>query len=144
MNHDLPEKAVTIAYTVPYADTDRMGIVYYANYLEYFERLRNELIRTCGLSYREVEESGVGLPVIEAHVEYIAPAEYDDQLDISGFVEWIQGSRLCVQYRINRGEDHLVSGYTIHSAAALEGGMPRRVPKQLTDFFADVVRRGEA
>jgi acyl-CoA thioester hydrolase len=62
-------KKVSISYRVPYADTDQMGVVYYANYLVYFERLRNELVRAGGRSYRQWEEDGITLPVIEAHCD---------------------------------------------------------------------------
>ena len=72
----------TIPYRVPYADTDQMGIVYYANYFVYFERLRNELLRATGVPYRVWEERGLRLPVVEAHAAYIAPARYDDLLEI--------------------------------------------------------------
>jgi len=59
---------------VRYADTDRMGIVYHANYLVWFEVGRTEWLRDAGWSYREIEEGGVSLPVIEAHCEYRQPA----------------------------------------------------------------------
>ena len=55
---------VHVPYRVPYADTDRMGVVYYGNYLVYFERARNELLRALDLTYREIEERGFGLPVL--------------------------------------------------------------------------------
>ena len=57
---------VSIEYRVPYADTDQMKVVYYANYLVYFERMRNELLRNTGCTYYQMEEDGLALPVIEA------------------------------------------------------------------------------
>ena len=67
---------------VRYADTDQMGVVYYANYLVWFEVGRTEWLRDGGWSYREMEEDGVALPVIEAHCEYRQPARYDDEIEI--------------------------------------------------------------
>ena len=68
---------------VRYAETDRMGVVYYANYLIWFEVGRTEWLRHSGWSYRQMEhEGGVQLPVIEAHCEYRQPARYDDEIDI--------------------------------------------------------------
>src|SRR5687767_15246932 len=67
---------------VRYAETDRMGVVYYANYLVWFEVARADLMRSLGWTYREMEESGVILPVIEAHCEYKRPARYDDEIEI--------------------------------------------------------------
>ena len=67
---------------VRYAETDQMGVVYYANYFVWFEVARTDLLRSLGWSYREMEEAGVSLPVIEAHCEYSRPARYDDELEI--------------------------------------------------------------
>src|SRR5688572_6809365 len=67
---------------VRYSETDRMGVVYYANYLVWFEVARAELLRTLGWSYREMEETGVFLPVIEAHCQYLRPARYDDEIEV--------------------------------------------------------------
>src|SRR5262245_36376771 len=61
---------------VRYADTDQMGVVYYANYLVWFEVGRTEWLREAGWNYRDMEETGVSLPVIEAHCEYRQPARY--------------------------------------------------------------------
>ena len=68
---------------VIYGDTDQMGVVYYANYLRYFEAARNEFIRAKGLRYRDFEvQHGLLLPVAEAHVSYRTPARYDDLLAV--------------------------------------------------------------
>ncbi|NQZ58345.1 MAG: acyl-CoA thioesterase, partial [Lentisphaeraceae bacterium] len=69
-----------MTYRVPYADTDQMGVVYYANFLTYFERVRNEFFRELKYSYRKLEQQGVMLPVVEAHCNYKQPALYDDLL----------------------------------------------------------------
>ena len=68
---------------VRYADTDRMGVVYYANYLVWFEVGRTEWLRETGWSYREMEADGIALPVIEAQCEYRQPARYDDEIEIA-------------------------------------------------------------
>src|SRR4029078_12071802 len=67
---------------VRYAETDQMGVVYYANYLVWFEVARADLLRSLGWTYREMEGSGVLLPVIEAHCEYRRPARYDEEIEI--------------------------------------------------------------
>ena len=77
-----PEYVTTLR--VRYAETDRMGVVYHANYLVWFEVGRTDLLRGLGWTYREMEESGVMLPVIEAHCEYRRPARYDDPLIVIG------------------------------------------------------------
>ena len=76
-------KKVTVEYRVPYADTDQMGVVYYGNYLTFFERARNELMRAAGYTYQRCEAEGFLLPVIHAEVDYRSPAKYDDMLEIT-------------------------------------------------------------
>lgn len=120
----------TIPYRVPYADTDQMGIVYYANYFVYFERLRNELLRATGVPYRVWEERGLRLPVVEAHAAYIAPARYDDLLEIKGWLSQAGKVRLRIDYEISRSSTILAGGYTIHACLNREG-RPTRVPEEI-------------
>lgn len=100
-------------YRVPYADTDQMGVVYYANYLEYFERSRTEMLRSVGLPYSELEKQNIFLPVSEAHCRYLAPARYDDLLTFRSRVSEIKGVRMRVESEVWRGDELLVSGYVI-------------------------------
>lgn len=124
----------TIGYRVMYAETDAMGVVYYAQYFVYFERLRNELIRQSGKTYREIESDGLLLPVTEAHAGYHGSARYDDLIHIHGRPAWMQGSRFRVDYKIYLENELLVDGYTIHTTINKEG-QPRRIPKSLMDRF---------
>lgn len=98
---------------VPYAHTDQMRFVYYANYLVYFEMARAEMLREAGLPYSELEKQGVYLPVVEAHCEYKTPAHFDDKLEIVSRCQ-IKGARLRVSYEILRGTEVIVTGYTVH------------------------------
>ena len=83
MNLSMPQPVHSYAYRVLYGDTDAAGVVYYANYLRYFERGRTEYMRDIVLmTYREVEGLGLILPVIECYSRYKAPAIYDDLLTI--------------------------------------------------------------
>jgi acyl-CoA thioester hydrolase len=117
-------------YRVPYADTDQMGVVYYANYLIYFERLRTELLREAGFPYRELETAGIYLPVIEALCNYKSSARYDDLLTFKGRVAEAGGVRVKIVCEVWRGDELLVSGHTIHAATNREG-RPRRLPEEL-------------
>ncbi len=121
---------ITITYRVPYADTDQMGFVYYANYLVYFERLRNELLRRSGTPYKEWEARGILLPVIEAYCRYRAPAHYDDLLKISGRISMGKGTRIRIDYQVKRDDSVLADGYTVH-ACLKRSGRPTRVPEEL-------------
>ena len=124
-----------LAYRVPYADTDQMGVVYYGNYLTYFERARGELLRSLGLTYHEIERRGFALPVLSAHVEYKAPARYDDLLDIRGWVGERRAVRVRVDCAVYRDEILLAEGYTVHAFVELATLRPTRFPAELAELF---------
>ena len=109
-------RKITMEYRVPYADTDQMGVVYYGNYLTLFERARNELMRSCGYTYRECEAEGWMLPVIHAEVDYKSPARYDDLLEVTAYVQQQKGVRLEIACEVRRkGEEAILAkGFTRH------------------------------
>jgi acyl-CoA thioester hydrolase len=119
-------RRITLPYRVPYADTDQMRVVYYANYLTLFERARNELMRACGFTYRELEAAGFALPVLEAHVTYHAPATYDDLLEITAWCERFQGVRLTIRCEVRRDGTLLAEGYTVHAHVSATTLRPTR------------------
>lgn len=132
-----PQKSPqTIAVRVRYAETDKMGVVYHANYFIWFEIARCELLRSVGTSYRELESTGIGLPVIEAHCEYKVPARYDDELEVRAWGELISGARVEFRYEIRRPVDGAVNatGRTVH--ASVDGsGRPCRLPDHIRDLL---------
>jgi acyl-CoA thioester hydrolase len=112
---------VTTQVRVRYAETDQMGIVYYANYLVWFELGRVELLRSLGLAYSNLEKDhSLILPVVDAHCRYREPARYDDEILIETSPALLRGSVLKFTYRILRkasgGEEHalLAEGETVH------------------------------
>jgi len=123
-------KTHTFQLYVPYADTDQMGFVYYANYLVYFEMARSAMMRDAGFSYKKLEEIGVMLPVLKAHVNYKQPAHYEDLLSIIATYHPFKKSRLYVDYQVFRGEELLADGYTEHVCMTTEG-RPRRPAPEL-------------
>jgi acyl-CoA thioester hydrolase len=121
---------------VRYAETDRMGVVYYANYLVWFEVARADLLRTLGWSYREMEETGVSLPVIQAHCDYKAPARYDDEIVIRT-EGWLRSPvRMEFAYQVSRKADGVLSasGTTMHAALGPDG-RPCRLPERVRNAF---------
>jgi acyl-CoA thioester hydrolase len=122
---------------VRYAETDKMGVVYYANYFVWFEVGRCELLRTLGWSYREMEGTGIYLPVIEAHCEYRQPARYDDDIEISTRGALISPVRMEFRYEVRlTGEDGVtVEGRTVHAAVDATG-RPCRLPDRIRSAFA--------
>src|SRR5204863_8679416 len=87
---------------VRYAETDKMGVVYYANYLVWFEVARADLLRTLGWSYREMEIAGISLPVIEAQCQYLRPARYDDEIEVKTEGRMVSPVRMEFQYQVIR------------------------------------------
>ena len=120
-----------LTYRVPYADTDQMGVVYYANYLEYFERARNEMLRGLNFSYKEMESMGFALPVHEAKVTYKASARYDDLLEITAQCTKFDGLRLTIAAEVRREGQLLASGYTVHVCVDLKTLHPVRPTPEL-------------
>ena len=120
-------------YRVPYADTDMMGVVYYANYLVMFERARNELMRACGYTYRECEAEGWMLPVIHAEVDYKSPARYDDLLEVTAYVQQQKGVRLEIACEVRRkGEEAILAkGFTRHCFVSTSDFRPVPPPPRL-------------
>jgi acyl-CoA thioester hydrolase len=129
---------VTMKYRVPYADTDQMQVVYYGNYLTYFERIRNEVLRSTGFSYRQLEETGYTLPVKEAHVNYYAPASYDDLLEISGWCGMLRGVKLTIHCEVRRDNKLLADGHTLHVCCDLKTMKPVRPPDHLMKLIANL------
>ena len=119
---------------VRYAETDRMGVVYYANYLVWFEVARTDWLRDTGWSYREMEATGVSLPVIEAHCEYRQPARYDDEIEIRTGASLISPVRIRFDYEVIRAGEVLSSGHTVHAAVDAVG-RPCRLPQRVRDLL---------
>jgi len=122
---------------VRYAETDQMGVVYYANYLVWFEIGRTDWLRTMGWSYREIEADGVQLPVIEATCEYRQGARYDDQIEIRTRAAVLSPVRIRFDYEVVRQADQVVlaAGHTIHATIDRDG-RPVRMPKRIEELFA--------
>lgn len=103
-------------YRVRYADTDKMGISYYANYLVWFEAARTEYFRALGLPYTECEKQGFYLPAIESRVKYLGPSTYDDLLLVRTSVSKMGRTSMQFEYRVfpKGSEKILTTGSTDH------------------------------
>ena len=111
---------------VLYGDTDSGGVVYYANYLRYFEAGRTEYMRELVASYRALEEQGFILPVVECHVRYKASARYDDLLVVETSLAEVKPLSCRFTYRISREDGKvLILGSTTHAAVDRAGKLVR-------------------
>ena len=127
-------KSVT-EYRVLYAHTDKMGVVNNVRYLEYFEAGRNDFLRKLGFPYTELEKINTGLPVIEAHLNFISSAKYDDVISINTFLNKLPTVRFTIDYEIYCGEMLIVTGYTVHAFVNLEKMKPVRPPEIFMEFL---------
>ena len=134
----LLSRNTVLKYRVPYADTDQMGVVYYANYLKYFEMLRTEMMIAAGESYQQMEEHGYALPVIEAVCRYKASAHFEDVLEITGRIAECKGVRVKIECEIHCRGKLLAEGYTVHACINREG-RPVRAPQTLIQLMTGEV-----
>ena len=113
---------------VRYAETDKMGVVYYSNYLVWFEVARTEFFREKGIVYRDIEEKDkIYLPVTEAYCRYRSPLRYDDEVEILTEVTYIGPTRITFEFEVMSGGKVTTTGKTVH-VFVNEKGSPIRVP----------------
>ncbi len=135
----------TTSYRVLYGDTDAAGVVYYANYLKYFEIGRTELMRDWVISYRKIEELDIILPVSECYSRFKAPARYDDLLTIETEVAELKKYSCRFNYRIYRKDQIdsrpllLVKGYTINASISREGKLVQ-LPQEILSKLASLCK----
>lgn len=120
-----------------YAETDRMGYVYYGVYAQYFEVARVEALRSMGLSYKQMEDDGVMLPVRDMQVTYHKPAFYDEALTITTLIATLPNVRIVFRYEVrNEANDLLTEATTTLVFIDKTTGRPCRAPQPLLDLFA--------
>ena len=122
---------------VRHAETDQMGIAHHAEYFAWFEVGRTDLLRECGMTYRDLEADGLRLPVIEASARYLKPVLYDDVLEVRTEITKLGGARVGFSYEVRRDgtEGPLATGTTEHAAVDTRG-RPRRLPEPLRRSLA--------
>lgn len=141
MKTEPPKITNLTSYRVIYGDTDQMGVVYYANYLRWFERGRSEFLRQIGLPYATIEKAGFHFPVAEVTCRYTQSAHYDDVIQIETELSQLGRASLSFEYRISREADRslLATGATRH-ACIDHGGQVKRIPAILHNAIAAIVR----
>ncbi len=121
---------------VRYAETDQMGYVYYGNYAMYFEVARVEAMRSVGFSYKQMEEEGVMMPVLESQIKYHKPGKYDELLTIKTRIPEFPGIRIKFDYEVfNEMEELITEGSTTLTFLNKETHRPTRPPKNLLDLL---------
>jgi acyl-CoA thioester hydrolase len=124
---------------VIFGDTDQMGVVYYANYLRFFESARAAYWRSLGRTYKDLEDAQVAMPVIEAHCNYKKPSRYEDLLEVDIRVAEMRTASIRFEYVVFRGSDVIAEGYTRHAIIG-PNGRPRAIPQFMKDLIATETR----
>ena len=132
----MTDRTGTSLVRVRYAETDQMRVAYHANFFVWFEVGRTDLLRQIGWSYRDMEEAGFQLPVVEARCRYLRPARYDDELEIRTVGRLVSPVRVTFDYEAVRRSDLAVTatGQTLHASVTPEG-RPCRLPSRVRDLF---------
>jgi acyl-CoA thioester hydrolase len=123
---------------VRYRECDPMSVAYHTFYLDYFEEARTEALRDIGLPYKQLEDSGIIMPVVEASIRYLAPARYDDMLEIETVFEEIPRVRVPILYTVRRENEDtvLATGTVVLCFVDTERGRPVPAPKAIRDAFS--------
>lgn len=122
---------------VRYAETDMMGVVYHGNYFAWFEVGRTQLLKEQGIVYRDLEAQGYLLPVIEISAKYLRPARYDDEITVITTLNERPLLRIRLDYEVKRGDELLVTGFTVHTFINRQGE-PVRPPTVFADRMKEL------
>ena len=112
---DLAKLPLVSRKRVLYGEVDKMNFVYASHYLTWFEQGRNEYLRLCGTPYTQMEADGLALPVVEAHVWYVAPVHYDDLLDIRCAITACSKTTATFLFSIEKDGERVAAGSTRHA-----------------------------
>lgn len=121
---------------VRYAETDQMGYVYYGNYAMYFEVARVEALRSAGFSYKQMEDDGIIMPVLDLHTQFIKPGKYDELLTIKTTIPEMPGIRIKFEYEVfNEAGEPITKGRTTLTFLKKESHKPCRPSQYLLDLI---------
>lgn len=126
----------TLHYRVCYADTDKMGYMYYGNYARLYEIARVECLRQLGVVYADLEDKGIALPVIENQSRFLAPAKYDEVLRVECRIEQLPLAKICFDYDIFNPEGMKIHiGKTILVFMDSQRQKPLRLPQEVREVL---------
>ena len=126
---------------VRYAETDQMSFVYYGIYAQYFEVGRVELLRSLGVSYKEIEEMGYALPVVNFNVKYKKPAYYDDELTIKTTIKELPSAKITFYYETyNENKELLNTAEVVLVFVNKESGKPCFAPEFIMNKFKENIK----
>jgi len=137
-------KFTEVKIRVRYKETDQMGVVHHSNYYTWFEVARTEFMRSADMNYRQMEEEGVMLPLLETHCRYLQGAKYDDLITVRTWISKFAGIRLTMEFEVIRDEDGvlLAKGSTVHAFTDTELkplNIKRKYP-EIYELFTNLIK----
>ncbi len=121
---------------IRYAETDQMGVVYYGNYAQFFEVARVEALRSLGMSYRQLEERGVILPVRSLEIQYRGSAVYDEQIEVKTVIPELPQTRIIFNHEVlNEGGKLITTGQVQLVFVSAQTKRPMRAPAYFQELF---------
>lgn len=126
--------AHSVEIRVRYQETDKFGIVYYANYYVWFEIARTEFFRSMGFPYTELEKKGVYIVVANSSCQYKQPAYYDDQITVRSRVSSLKNTSFTFEYEVMRGNDLLAIGKTVQVVVSKDR-KPIKIPEDIRELI---------
>lgn len=126
----------SIQLRVRYAETDKMGVVYYGNYAQYFEVGRVELMRSLGIVYDELEKEGVMMPVVHYEIDYKTPAKYDEELTVITTVEEMPTGKMTFLHEVHNPKGALVCKGKVVLVFINNSFRPTKAPQKLLDTLS--------
>lgn len=127
---------------VRYSETDAMGIVYHANYLPWLEIGRTQLLKEIGFPYKQLEEDGLLLPVLEINLKYKKPARYDEEITIITRIKEKPFVKIRLEYEVKREEELLVTGSSVH-AFMNRNAQPIKAPRHFIDSISHIILKNQ-
>lgn len=126
--------AHTTKIRVRYGETDQMGYMYYGNYAEFYEVGRVEMLRSLGLTYRGMEESGIMMPVLEMKSKYLKPARYDEEISVRVIIHKMPGVKIHFNYELHNEKQELIhTGETLLVFVNMTTNRPCLPPQEFLD-----------
>jgi len=120
-------KTSTVVHRVPFYETDAMGVVHHANYVRYLELARIVWMDEHDRPYREYVAEGLHFATTMVNMRFLRPAQFDDLVEITTWLDWVRRATLRMGYELRRGDDRIATAETEH-AMVDAGGRPRRIP----------------
>jgi acyl-CoA thioester hydrolase len=131
----------SIQFRIRYSETDQMSFAYHGNYVQYLEMGRIELLREIGIPYKEVEASGIILPVIDLNIKYLKSANYDDLITLETTLVKLPTVKIEFTYKLfNEKKELITTASTTLAFLKTESKRPTRVPKDFLDKILKITR----